>query len=82
MAGNNRIAKFLAEAKAKRRLLEEQTEHDAECVMVIIPHVAKIIAEGRETGWDDAKLASRIAILVYRSMTGLVKWREEKSDGR
>jgi hypothetical protein len=82
MAGENRIKKFFADAQGEKRRREEQTEHDAECVMVIVPHVAKIIEEGRKNGWDDDKLAGRIAILVYRSMTNLVKWREDQSDGR
>ena len=82
MAIENRIAKFLADAEAEKRQQRDQLERDAECVMVIIPHVAEIIAVARKENWDDAKLARMIACLVYRSMTNIVKHREEQRDGR
>jgi len=65
MAGENRIAKFLADAQKEKRQQEDQRERGAAIVAVIDPHVVSLIAEARERKWDDAQLARAISWFVY-----------------
>jgi hypothetical protein len=65
MAGENRIAKFLADAQVKKRQHEEQFERDSAIVDIIAPHVAEIITQAREGKWDDAKLTRVIAWVLF-----------------